>query len=219
MLTVACVFTRDRTRADYQGNDLTYTREYVDKLKSMVARHLTVPHRFVCLAEKVERGYDIQLERVWPSWWSKVELFACFSGPTLYLDLDTVITGNIDWMVVPGRPFAMWWYERLKPSGKPHWCSAFMAWDGDYSRLTRRFRRHSKAFMAHHKSHANGKGDQGYIADAMTADGVEIADIAAGHEDKIGTLKLNADAPLLYFSGGKKPHLARQHPIVEEHWR
>lgn len=213
-LVVACVFTHDKTRANYHGVDCTYTREYPDKLRSMVARHLTVPHRFVCLAEKVERDYDVQLTEVWPHWWCKISLFDHFRGPTLYFDLDTVIVGNIDWMVVPKRRFAAWWYD-LKPSGYDHWCSAFMAWSGDFSYITKQFRQRSQELMQVYRGHPR-KGDQAYI----TEHAGEVEDIEPKDRREIVQFPCRdiGNASLVYCSGGKKPHLYRDHPIVQEHW-
>lgn len=215
-LTVACVLTHDQSRANYHGANCTFTREYPDKLKSMVARHLTIPHTFVCLTDRPERDYDLPLREVWPSWWCKMSMYEVFTGPTLYLDLDTLIVGDISWMVKPGRPFAMWRYT-LK-EGRDHWCSAFQAWNGDHSFLTRAFRANAREAMSAHKSHAAGKGDQGFVAAMMKLHGLPIADIAEDHEGEIGTLG-HPGRSLVYMSGSRKPHLLREHPLVEMHWR
>lgn len=70
------------------------------RLRDAVARNLTLPHRFVCLSDvDVPTVETIPLRHDWPRWWAKVEMFAPEHdalGRKLYLDLDTVITGNID---------------------------------------------------------------------------------------------------------------------------
>lgn len=73
-----------------QDNYLGRGEEYVSKLRNMVARNLTVPYEFVCLTDLPRKG-----------WWSKLELFkpGRFTGPVLYLDLDIIITANIDHLV------------------------------------------------------------------------------------------------------------------------
>jgi hypothetical protein len=204
-LTVCCVLTHDQSRANYHGANCTFSREYADKLRSAVARHLTIPHVFRCLTDRPERDYDIPLRQVWP-----------FTGPTLYLDLDTLVLGDITWMVKPGRPFAAWWFN-LKPSGVDHWCSAFQAWNGDHSFLTRVFRANAREAMSAHKSHAAGKGDQGLVAALMKLHDRPIADIAEGHGGEIGTLG-RPGRSLVYLSGSRKPHLLREHALVREHW-
>jgi hypothetical protein len=90
MLTVACV---------YRSGGKYYSTRYVERLRAMVERNLSLPHRFVCLTNET----DVPCRRIplvtdWPSYWSKIELFRprLFKGPVLYFDLDTVIHGNID---------------------------------------------------------------------------------------------------------------------------
>ena len=93
-----------------------YGPEYVNRLRSMVRRHLHRPHRFVCLTD--DRGDiepDIEVHDLPPigipdfdrrePWtrahgWLKVTSFASplydLSGPTLFIDLDVVIVDAID---------------------------------------------------------------------------------------------------------------------------
>lgn len=86
-----------------------YGPEYVNVLRRMVARNLKQPHRFVCFTEHPE-GLDPEVE-VMPlpvcrvpdrpeiQAWRKISLFTPelgLTGPTLFLDLDVVITGPLD---------------------------------------------------------------------------------------------------------------------------
>ncbi|RYF05591.1 MAG: hypothetical protein EOO77_28205, partial [Oxalobacteraceae bacterium] len=101
MLTVACVFKSFAGTAFGHSYDATW----VQKLASGAARHLTVPHRFVCLTNmgEIEGVETIPLSNDWPGWWSKVEMFrpGLFDGPVLSFDLDVLFTGNIDHMAGP----------------------------------------------------------------------------------------------------------------------
>lgn len=80
-----------------------YGPEYVNRLRSMVRRNLTVPHRFVCATDTVE-GLHGDVMTVTPrrecwGWWNLMEAYSDPSwadGPIWYTGLDTVITGNID---------------------------------------------------------------------------------------------------------------------------
>jgi len=78
MITVVCVNVEN-----YLGRGA----EYVEKLRAMVARHLSLPHRFECISVSDK-----------PGWWAKIDLFqpGRFNGRVLYLDLDTVIVGPLD---------------------------------------------------------------------------------------------------------------------------
>lgn len=87
-----------------------YDQEWVLKLKRGVERHLSVPHRFVVLTDTPVEGVTcFALEHDWPGWWAKVELFrpGVIQGPTLYLDLDTVLVGSIDGLSDLPYDFAM----------------------------------------------------------------------------------------------------------------
>lgn len=88
MITVACVFWVGRW-----NRPRNYTAEWVLRLRSMVARKLDIPHRFVCLTNTEVEGVEcIPLERDLPGWWSKIELFGHDLGRVLYYDLDTILT-------------------------------------------------------------------------------------------------------------------------------
>lgn len=99
MLTVACVY-----KSEPNG---PYSPEDVVRLARGVHKHLSIPHRMVCLTDDVQAlcgvdgGYPkVQcaiesLQHGWRGWWAKMELFA-LEGPVLYLDLDTVIIGSLD---------------------------------------------------------------------------------------------------------------------------
>lgn len=81
-----------------------YGREYVERLRNMVSRHLTVPYEFVCLTDDQHpiegvRSIVQPNARYVKGWWHKVHMFdpeLLLSGRILYFDLDVVIHNNID---------------------------------------------------------------------------------------------------------------------------
>ena len=93
-----------------------YGPQYVNKLHSMVRRHLTRPHRFVCLTDDpvgINPGIEVKpipavgfsefdTRQPWTfgHGWLKLTSFADplydLHGRTLFLDLDIVIVDNID---------------------------------------------------------------------------------------------------------------------------
>jgi hypothetical protein len=102
-LTVACVH---KTGGKYDRAD------FVGKLARSVARNLTVPHRFVCLSDRTHADVEIiPLTMGWPGYWSKVEIFkpGRFTGPLLYMDLDTVVSGSMDDLASMDVPLAIAW--------------------------------------------------------------------------------------------------------------
>lgn len=68
-----------------------YSTAYVRRLEAGVKRHLSLPHKFECIWFT---NFKLPREGCWP----KLELFRLIDGPTLYLDLDTVIVGSLDWV-------------------------------------------------------------------------------------------------------------------------
>lgn len=85
-----------------------YGRDYVEKLRNMVARHLTIPYQFYCLTDDqhpidgvnslvhLNEGYT-------KGWWHKVHMFdpaLKLQGRILYMDLDVIIHDNINKLIL-----------------------------------------------------------------------------------------------------------------------
>ena len=84
-----------------------YPPLYVNRLCSMVGRHLSQPHRFVCLTDH-PNGFDPRIETIalpkgLAGYWNKISLFKAGllpAGATIvYLDLDVVIVGPIHFLL------------------------------------------------------------------------------------------------------------------------
>jgi hypothetical protein len=86
-----------------------YNGPYVNTLRAMVARHLKRRHRFACFTDNSE-GFHPEVE-VFPLptgdlngdrefGWNKLAIYGetlgDLTGPTLFLDLDLIITGELD---------------------------------------------------------------------------------------------------------------------------
>ena len=97
MVTVCCVLWGDK-----------FSEDYVHNLKAAVERNTTVEHRFVCLSDR--RIPDVQTKILRPGatgWWNKLQLFdGEIKGRMVYLDLDTIITSSIDWLMTYKGSFA-----------------------------------------------------------------------------------------------------------------
>lgn len=161
MLTVVCVLKG--------GGD--YRPEHVHALRDGVARNLTTPHQFVCLTDMAVDCDHLWLLRGWPGWWSKMELFdGRITGPTLYLDLDTIITGPLDEIVI-GHTFTVlrnfWAVEYNEPNRIG---SGLMAWDEDLSAIYKTFASKPDHFLCKYKTKGGSStfirahfGDQMFI--------------------------------------------------------
>lgn len=162
-LTVACVLRAGQRVVDMQP----YRVEHVVKLRNGVAQHLTAPHRFLCLTDQVEAVADAGIDAVplavaWPGWWSKMNLFApdLLTGPTLYLDLDSLVTGPLDDLFRSHDGITM-----VQDFTQPRCMnSSAMAWQGDFSGLFFAFAADQSNLRARY-DRARGAlvGDQGFI--------------------------------------------------------
>lgn len=82
-----------------------YTADWVLRLQRQIHAYLR-PDRFVCLTDMDVPCEKIPLAHDWPGWWSKMELHrpGLFDGLVFYLDLDTVVIGDIrELKEYPGR--------------------------------------------------------------------------------------------------------------------
>jgi hypothetical protein len=210
-LTVACVL---RSGGIYDAS-------WVGKLQRGVARHLTLPHRFVCLSDLEVPCEAIPLVTDWPGWWAKLELFrpGLFPGRVLYFDLDTVVVGSLDAIAAYPHRFTMA-HEFWRPR---QYCSTAMAWDGarDWG-IAQGF----NIALAEEYRNYNKIGDQAFIEDSLTLRGIPIdafRDLFG--ERSIASYKAHhcqrappADAAVVAFHGRPKPH-EFERGWVAELWR
>ena len=88
-----------------------YGPPYINRLYAMVARNVTPPFRFVCFTDSDEGirtevechplpSLPVEIPKTKQGIWGKVRLFsrklADLQGTALFLDLDILITGNLD---------------------------------------------------------------------------------------------------------------------------
>lgn len=101
-LNVVCIQTNN-----YCGRG----SEYVRRLHAQVRQNLTIPHRFQCITDDTADQYPriVCKPAMYRGWWEKIRLFkpGMFkSRRVLFLDLDTVIVGNIDHIAAYDGHFA-----------------------------------------------------------------------------------------------------------------
>jgi hypothetical protein len=150
-----------------------YGAEYVNRLYAAVQRHTTVETRFHCYTDDAAGLNTNIITHTLPNselegWWNKMYLFnrdnGLIPGETVfYIDLDTLITGNIDHIlqtrserIVMLRDF---YHGIAKSAGEI--ASGLMMWQhGDYHYLWDRFIRNPQYAIASVRPH----GDQHYIA-------------------------------------------------------
>lgn len=210
----------------------SYTQDWVRRLRDGVARHLLVPHHFVCLSDVSVPCLRIRLRHDWPGWWSKIEIFRSdiWERPTLYLDLDTVIVGDISCLASLPHDFAM-----LRGFGRPHYVGSGVMWlgkpqpqvyesftAGPPERLIAEYARNPGPGAGRHAAYNAARGDQAYIVDAMGGlDAIpRLTDDVPGLIELYG--RFGATPPprcsVVCFKGKRKPDMYDD-PWLREHWR
>ena len=218
-VTVACVL---RSGGRYDAT-------WAAKLNRGVARHLTIPHRFICLTDmdrevEAEGVEVVTLPDGWPGWWSKISLWnpqIGLTGPVLYLDLDTVVVGSLDRIAAYPHKFTM-----CHEFHQPHLlCSTAMAWNGDYSHIW-----HAMQVMTPDRRSRYDKwegrriGDQAFIEDCMTDQKVDTFRDLFG-ERSIASWKvhcrdgLRGDEAAVAFHGARKMPDLLHIDWIRDAWR
>jgi CTP-dependent riboflavin kinase/uncharacterized Rossmann fold enzyme len=186
-LTVACVNV-----GNYCGQGETYVRT----LRDMVGRNLETPHRFVCFTDSPIDGIECRpVPDGLTGWWAKLWLFHELKGPTLYLDLDTVITGPLEPLDYQGEFACL--RDFYRPDGLG---SGVMMWNGDLSRIWRDWDESGRPILQ--------GGDQEWIEQAYPH-AERLQDVFPG---LICSFKVDAtegipkDASVVCFHGKPRPH-------------
>lgn len=218
MLTVLCVLKSGGV----------YDAEWVGKLHRAVTRNLSVPHQFWCLSDVPVPSPRIPLEHNWPGWWSKVELFrpGVYSGPTVYLDLDTVIVRNIDALASLRCEFGM-----LRGFGRKYYVgSGVMFFSKPRTDIYDAFLRAPDELMSRYEANPNNehgagnahRGDQAFIYDTVGNKAIaRLTDEVPGLIEcypKTVEEKLPRSCGVVCFKGKTKPPAAMQHAWCAENW-
>lgn len=123
--------------------------------------------RIVCLTDcDIDHpGVEaVPLVHDWPGWWSKIELFrpGLLAGPTLYLDIDTVVVGALDGARVDDFTMLACVYRGGDVG------SGIMGWTRTPTHIYERFCSDPDRNMRRYRTTARW-GDQGFIRDHLGA--------------------------------------------------
>jgi hypothetical protein len=227
-------------------HDVLYQWVYVERLYNSLCRNLTPVVRMHVYTEKnrVVPGHMIHHPlQEWSgirgpkrSWWYKLQLFdnRYHSGPLLYFDLDTVITGNIDWIWQLSTD-KLWAVQDFKYLFRPTRATinSSMMWF-DPARFNHIYREFEPGDIAHRRS--SWHGDQDYIQEKIAIDQVSYFDqtrvkswrwelLDGGYDFQhrkhrtpgTGTTLL-PDTSVMIFHGHPKPHQVNDTTILQ-HWK
>jgi hypothetical protein len=195
-----------------------YKAEWVRKLRDACARHMSLPHRFVCLSDVEVLCERIPMIHGWPGWWAKIELFkpGVIRGPTLYLDLDTVLVGSIDALAYLPHDFAV-----MRNFHRPEMPGSAVMWfrEAAPTEVYERFRAQPEALIREYAAKAAGAyvGDQAFLWDVLNRE------IPLFDSPLIRSYKKHCQngvpkgAALVAFGGPRKPSTVDD-PWVRKAW-
>lgn len=188
-----------------------YSSEYVNKLYDQTKKNLSVPFRFVCFTENINGlNKNIETKPLLTTdtkirgWFHKLSFFQSklydLSGIVLYLDLDVIITNNIEEMIYPSDKLTIiedWLYKKI---GQRKYNSSIMKWTlGQYKNL---FNDYLKNYNLNKKL----IGDQDFITEY-------IKDVYFWPDKWILSYKLHKvyyeipkETKIVVFHGNPKPH-------------
>lgn len=195
-------------------NGVEYRPEHVNALYDQVKRFYKGDFAFLCFTDFPSNEFHCTvtaLQQNWPLWWSKVEVFSLdVSQPGFYLDLDTVIVGDITNLVntVTQKQFVALDEINIRGERTGNLGSGIMAWREWPSYLFRVFKERSEHFM----NVCSLKGDQQFIERSLLSPWDYLQDVG-GFPGGVYSYKFNlpdkdnlpVDAKIVYFHGTPKP--------------
>lgn len=212
-VTFACVL--------YRGEDIPehskgiFTPEWVDRLYRGIKRNCTRPFRFVCYVDDdYEFSEPVVTERLVLPYRNMFSLLEPFreKGRVVFMGLDTIITGNIDFLADYDGPFRM-----LKDPWQEGECSGVMLFPpipGLWADIER-----------NHAEYAKRETMFGYPSDMVFLNGWPHQ-VMDGPSNGIYSYKAHIKespalidhAKVVYFHGREKPHELSGLGWVDEHW-
>lgn len=218
-----------------------YGVEHVKILRAAVARNLTLEHEFVLVTDRPEGDYgpDVRVVPLWSDYreltgwrgkghgcWHRLKAFDELTGQRLgerfvWLDLDCVVTGNLDSLFSRTEDFVAW---RDANPPTPYCGSMVMMTAGARQRVWDEFDANPDRAQARCREQRYIGTDQAWIGTCLGPGeatwGPEHGVYNFRHDLKDGTLPSNAK--LVFFTGPvdpSQPELQAAHPWIKEHWR
>jgi len=227
MLTFACL----KIKPGFEGARNNGVMEhYVNSLCRQVRRHYSKPFNFVCMTDDAE-GLECDAVKVhadWPTWWGKMHLYGLqeFTGRRVfYMDLDTIIVNNIDFIDEYDGDFAI--MRNFRNADNAPFAAGILTFGPDVGRsLWDTWIEKPEAWMSGFRS------DQEWLDHfiPLTFDKYHLMqDLWPGKFlsynfnphlfDKSGFKGAAHDISFAVFHGIPKPHKLRDFlPWVKEHW-
>lgn len=221
----------------WQGNR-AYLPEHVNVLAAMFRRHLSIEHRFVCISD-TQDGFDSAVEvmpipaaaaqlgqlktpegKHFPSCYRRLWMFSreaeCLGQRVLLIDIDAVVTGNIDHLFdaqdsfVGWRPIANWGTGNRLAGGM------YLLTTGSHTEVFERFKGAKSITEARTRGYRGS--DQAWISYQIGRNAVVWPKQSGIYSVRDFQGELPADACVVHFNGKTKPWHGG-HEWIKEHWR
>jgi len=131
-----------------------YDESHVDKLRDICAQHAP-GFEFACLTDGNPDCETIPMIETWPGWWCKMEMYR-LPGPYFFMDLDTVILGDISHIIEKSEHYSFSimrdhqreQYKKYKPiKNRKCFNTAVVTWTGDQSHMYKTFKADADKWM------------------------------------------------------------------------
>ncbi len=222
-----------------------FSTAHVAKMRSMLKRHLSVPHRVVCITDQpkdLPKGVEaFKVSKVPVLPWNnkglrRMWLYSAEAGVLgdrlLQLDLDVILTDSIDALVQRDEPFVIWKSESNFKDGWAYNATAMLITPGAQEPLWQRYM--ADPWKVFKESEADGwvpkvNSDQAiacYLLKDQAVpvwtqdDGIFSYRVFAGKHGDRGQ-KLPEGCRLVSFHGPRDPsqaELQAKSPWIQEHW-
>ena len=244
MISVVCWLWDDPL---FKNRDkFRYTVEHVVRLRRSVERHLTMPHRFLCVTDRPQSAFPDGVEAI-PLWDDLARHGSCYRRLKAFspemkdilgerfvsVDIDCVVTGDLDPLFSRPEDFVIW--QDFSPI-QPYCGSMFMMTAGSRSEVWTTFSIEAATDAKEERGYVGS--DQAWISSVIPSaamwtrkDGVySVRDKTFGagkiHSfrgmlQRGATRPLPDDARIVFFHGARDPSLAdfqKVLPWIEEHF-
>lgn len=205
------------------GGSYDYT--YVNALANAVKRNTTKDIEIVCITND-STGFNKNIDRVipfkhdYPKWWGKIELFRpdLFENSNVfYIDLDTVIVGNIDEILDFQYDFCgLRDFYKMVSLG-----SGLMAWSNPaVHKIYNNFLQKDNFVISTYTDGDQEWIDQQkprtiYFQDIFPK---EIISFKKNCQRDDGSIVIPPEAKIICFHGMPKPHNITN-PLIKDHWK
>jgi len=214
-IAVVCVL---RSGGDFNPKDVV-------NLKNMLDKNISIPYEFYCLTDLVGVNWDAGTFNLLPlvynyrGWWSKMELFRpdlFEENRVVFFDLDTIIVGNIDDLLLRNENFiGLKPFNPIRSKWNGYVASAIMGWrnNGFYNFLFSKFDydSHTRLF----------RGDQDYLSWVFRENDLAFSfwqDLVGGiysYKRHVRRNGLQDDARIICFHGKPRPNQVNEKWIKE----